>query len=94
MSNGEQESNLPLGLDVGTSRIVVARTPIKVTAQYESQLNAFLTLPYSKLAESLLEREDVFHEVRGRNRGGRQRCGEIRRGLPRGDAAADAATAS
>jgi len=26
MSNGEQESNLPLGLDVGTSRIVVARS--------------------------------------------------------------------
>ena len=25
MSNAEQESTLPLGLDVGTSRIVVAR---------------------------------------------------------------------
>jgi hypothetical protein len=27
-------------------------------------LNAFITLPYSKLAESLLIRENVFHEVR------------------------------
>ena len=54
----------PLGLDVGTSRIVVARyTEKKYT--YESQLNAFLALPYSKLAESLLQRENVFHEVRG-----------------------------
>jgi hypothetical protein len=32
---------------------------------FETQLNAFVTLPYSKLAESLLRREDVFHEVQG-----------------------------
>jgi hypothetical protein len=66
MSNVEQESNLPLGLDVGTSRIVVARSMDKThQSQYESQLNAFITMPYSKLAESLLEREGVFHEVFG-----------------------------
>jgi hypothetical protein len=66
MSNGEHENNLPLGLDVGTSRIVVARTADKAhPSQYESQLNAFITMPYSKLAESLLEREGVFHEVSG-----------------------------
>src|SRR3954452_16558127 len=54
----------PLGLDGGTSRIVGARyTDKKYT--YESQLNAFLALPYSKLAESLLQRENVFYEVRG-----------------------------
>jgi hypothetical protein len=66
MNNGEQESNLPLGLDVGTSRIVVARSMDRNNqSQYESQLNAFITMPYSKLAESLLEREGVFHEVFG-----------------------------
>ena len=66
MNNGEQESNLPLGLDVGTSRIVVARSMDRTNqSQYESQLNAFITMPYSKLAESLLEREGVFHEVFG-----------------------------
>ncbi|MCX6629478.1 MAG: hypothetical protein NTW28_17815 [Candidatus Solibacter sp.] len=66
MSNVEQESSLPLGLDVGTSRIVVARNMDKGRPpQYESQLNAFITMPYSKLAESLLEREGVFHEVFG-----------------------------
>jgi hypothetical protein len=32
---------------------------------FESQLNAFITMPYSKLAQSLLERESVFHEVFG-----------------------------
>jgi hypothetical protein len=45
---------------------VVARTADKAhPSQYESQLNAFITMPYSKLAESLLEREGVFHEVSG-----------------------------
>lgn len=64
MSNVEQQSSLPLGLDVGTSRIVVARSMDKSDqTQYESQLNAFITMPYSKLAESLLAREGVFHEV-------------------------------
>ncbi|MCC7155562.1 MAG: hypothetical protein IT161_13385 [Bryobacterales bacterium] len=66
MSNGTQENNMPLGLDVGTSRIVVARSTDRAhESQYESQLNAFITLPYSKLAASLLEREGVFHEVYG-----------------------------
>lgn len=64
MSKAEQETPQPIGLDVGTSRIVVARGAEK-KYQYESQLNAFLTLPHSALTESLLQRENVFHEVRG-----------------------------
>jgi hypothetical protein len=68
--NLEQDYTQPLGLDVGTSRIVVARGKDKkqddtVVPGYDTQLNAFLTLPYSKLTESLLERENVFHEVQG-----------------------------
>jgi hypothetical protein len=68
MSKSESEinvSNQPVGLDVGTSRIVAARAADNKKYQYESELNAFLTLPYSKLAESLLQRERVFHEVQG-----------------------------
>lgn len=64
MNNAENQNNEPLGLDVGTSRIVVARKTEK-KYEYEAQLNAFITLPYSKLAESLLQRENVFHEVQG-----------------------------
>lgn len=64
MSKADQDCVQPLGLDVGTSRIVVARSADK-KYQYESQLNAFLTMPYSPLAESLLVRENVFHERRG-----------------------------
>ena len=63
MNNVEQEYAQPLGLDVGTSRIVVERIGEK-KPDCESQLNAFLTLPYSKLTESLLQRENVFHEIR------------------------------
>jgi hypothetical protein len=64
MNNAEQEYTQALGLDIGTSRIVVARNGDK-KCQYDSELNAFLTIPYSKLAESLLVRENVFHEVQG-----------------------------
>ena len=64
MSNSEMDNGSPLGLDVGTSRIVVARSAEK-KPQFESQLNAFITLPNSKLTESLLEREGVFHQVAG-----------------------------
>ncbi len=64
MNDLEQNYTQPLGLDVGTSRVVVARAKDK-RQEYDAQLNAFLTLPYSKLAESLLQRENVFHQVQG-----------------------------
>jgi hypothetical protein len=64
MSKTEQNYTDPLGLDVGTSRIVLARNAER-RYEYLAELNAFLTLPYSKLAESLLQRENVFHEVQG-----------------------------
>src|SRR3984885_5417914 len=64
MNNSEQTTNGPLGLDVGTSRIVAARREDK-KYRFDAQLNAFITLPYSRLTESLLQKEDVFHEVEG-----------------------------
>jgi hypothetical protein len=64
MNNAAENYTQPMGLDVGTSRIVVARSSDKKYL-YESQLNAFLTIPYSKLAASLLEREGVLHDVTG-----------------------------
>lgn len=63
MSGTEEAYTQPIGLDVGTSRIVVARAQGK-RYNYEAQLNAFFTLPYSKLAESLLQRENVLHQVK------------------------------
>lgn len=57
-----QASSSPLGLDVGTSRIVVARRA-EDDFRYESQLNAFVAIPYSKITEGVLEREKIPHTV-------------------------------
>jgi hypothetical protein len=62
MSSTEEVYMQPIGLDVGTSRIVAARAAGKKYS-YDSQLNAFFTLPWSRLAESLLQRENVLHQV-------------------------------
>jgi hypothetical protein len=51
-----------LGLDVGTSRVVVAQRAAD-DFQYESQLNAFVNIPFSKLTASVLERESIPHTV-------------------------------
>lgn len=64
MNKDELDYTQALGLDVGTSRIVVARNAER-KYQYEAELNAFVTLPHTKLAESLLQRENVFHQVQG-----------------------------
>jgi len=64
MSNTEEDHIQPVGLDVGTSRIVAARKKGQ-GYKFDSQLNAFLTLPYSKLAASILQKENVFHDVQG-----------------------------
>lgn len=51
-----------LGLDVGTSRLVVARQTGD-GIRYESQLNAFVSVPHSKMTASVLERERVPHLI-------------------------------
>jgi hypothetical protein len=57
MSN-KNANNRAVGLDVGTSRIVTAQRGGQ-EIQYESQLNAFVTIPYSKITEGVLEREKI-----------------------------------
>jgi hypothetical protein len=52
----------PLGLDIGTSRIVVAQHTDN-DFRYESQLNAFVAIPFSKITAGALEREKVPHTV-------------------------------
>jgi hypothetical protein len=49
-----------IGLDIGTSRLVSACKQ-EDNFQFQSQLNAFLPLPYSKLTEGILRRENVAH---------------------------------
>jgi hypothetical protein len=53
-----------IGLDVGTSRIVTARQ-VNNEFKYDTQLNAFVAIPYSKMTENVLQKEHVPHAVEG-----------------------------
>jgi len=53
-----------IGLDVGTSRIVMARQTGN-DFEYESQLNAFVTVPFSKMTENALRREGIHFAPQG-----------------------------
>jgi hypothetical protein len=64
MSKNDKNRNTPIGLDVGTSRIVTARQAEQGFA-CESQLNAFVSIPHSRMTESALSREHVPHVVEG-----------------------------
>ncbi len=54
--------SVAVGLDVGTSRVVAARQTDAGYA-FESQLNAFVHVPYSKITESALRKEGVPYSV-------------------------------
>jgi hypothetical protein len=53
-------TNTAIGLDIGTSRLVYA-TGQEESCQFRSQLNAFLPLPYSRITEGILRKENVAH---------------------------------
>lgn len=55
-----------IGLDVGTSRIVTASRH-EEDFQYRTQLNAFVTVPWSKMTEASLKREGVPYVVHSDN---------------------------
>jgi hypothetical protein len=52
------------GLDLGTSRIVLA-TLNGQKVDFTPQLNAFVDIPYSKMTEQMLGRENILHQVEG-----------------------------
>ena len=62
MKNTKPPSNSAIGLDVGTSRVAVAQRAAD-DYQFESELNAFVSMPYSKLTASVLDKEGVPHSV-------------------------------
>jgi hypothetical protein len=64
MSHTETSKNFAIGLDVGTSRIVSARQAGK-EIRYDTQLNAFVSIPYSKMTVGVLRKEGVPHSVEG-----------------------------
>ncbi|HLH00451.1 MAG TPA: hypothetical protein VKX49_29370 [Bryobacteraceae bacterium] len=60
MANIYSHTGSAIGLDVGTSRIVAAHRQDK-EIQCETQLNAFVTIPFSKLTEGVLRKERIPH---------------------------------
>ena len=64
MSRTETTKSEAIGLDVGTSRIVTARKANN-EIKYDTQLNAFVTIPYSKMTANVLQKENVPHAVEG-----------------------------
>jgi hypothetical protein len=58
------EQSPVLGLDIGTSHIVAGKS-FDQNFQYERQLNAFVTIPYTKMAQGLLNKERIPHAVQG-----------------------------
>ena len=62
MSKKESNNHLGVGLDVGTSRIVVARQR-EDGYDFQSQLDAFVEVPVSRMTRKVLEKESVPHVV-------------------------------
>src|SRR5580698_6251640 len=64
MKPNDKANNSAVGLDVGTSRVCLAQR-VGEEYQYETQLNAFVTIPFSNMTESVLNKEKVPHTVTG-----------------------------
>jgi actin-like ATPase involved in cell morphogenesis len=64
MKSNDKNGGTAMGLDVGTSRICLANRAGD-EYQYRTQLNAFVTIPYSRITESVLKKEGVPHTVCG-----------------------------
>ncbi|MFN0171727.1 MAG: hypothetical protein ACKV22_35380 [Bryobacteraceae bacterium] len=59
----KKEEYLGVGLDVGTSRIVIARRN-ENGFDFKSQLDAFVEVPNSRMTKNVLEKEGIPHLVR------------------------------
>ncbi len=64
MQHRDKANDSAVGLDVGTSRICLAKRAGE-EFKFETQLNAFVTIPSSKITEGVLAKERVPHTVRG-----------------------------
>ena len=60
----KNQNRSALGLDVGTSRLVLARQS-EQGFDYRSQLNAFVEIPFSKMTENVLKKENVPYRLEG-----------------------------
>ena len=63
-TQGTQTEGLALGLDIGTSRVVLASGTAS-QVKTSSELNAFVTVPYSKFTENILKQNKVSYQLDG-----------------------------
>jgi nucleoid DNA-binding protein len=62
--SGQDEAQF-FGLDVGTSRIVLADGSFN-NVKTHTQLNAFVTVPYSKFTENILRQNKITYQMNGK----------------------------
>ena len=60
------DESAAFGLDVGTSRLVLASGSIEKT-ETGSELNAFITVPYSKITENILKQNKITYSLHDGN---------------------------
>lgn len=63
-NNETDVADTAIGLDVGTSRVVLA-TGSAENARTVDELNAFIALPYSKLTERIFKQKNVPYQLNG-----------------------------
>ncbi|MGA1825889.1 MAG: hypothetical protein ACMUIP_14635 [bacterium] len=51
-----------LGLDVGTSRVIFAENSISEEIKFSTQLNAFMSVPFSELTEASLRNANISYQ--------------------------------
>ncbi len=64
MSKNQSHPQQAIGLDVGTSRVVMARRSGEQYA-FSSQLNAFVSVPFTRMTENALKRENIPYTAHG-----------------------------
>lgn len=62
--SGDGGSGNPIGIDIGTSKIVLAE-PAVSRQKYSSQINAFITVQNSKFTRAILKQNQINHYVSG-----------------------------
>lgn len=64
MSDPEKKADSRMGLDVGTSRIVLARR-VEREVEFRAHLNAFVRIPFSRMTDSIFKKEGIPYSVDG-----------------------------
>jgi hypothetical protein len=65
MSDSEKKADSRIGLDVGTSHIVLARR-VEREFEFRAQLNGFVRIPFSRMTENVFKKEGIPYTTEGK----------------------------